>query len=255
MAERMQLQILGSGTCVPSLERSSCSALVRGRGHLILLDLGPGTTRRLLEAGVNMDDVDAVFLTHFHPDHCGELAAFLFSTKYPSCGRSKKLHLVGGYGLLKFFDDLRRVWGSNLDMDPEIFQIIEVDGMGEVELELGGMEIAHGPVNHKPESQAFRFTDATGFSLVYSGDTDYSSRLVDLSLGADILVIESSLPDGQKVPGHLTPSLAGEIGAQAGAGQMVLTHLYPQCEGVDMVGQCRRIFPGPVTLARDLMVI
>ena len=251
----IQMQILGSGTCVPSLERGSCSALVRGGGALILIDVGPGTMGRLLAAGVGIDEIDVICLTHFHPDHCGELAAFIFSSKYPVWERTKPLTLVGGAGVTEFWEKLGRVWGSNLEMPEGCFRVIELGDEGVVDLGFPGLGLAYGPVNHKPESRAFRFTDGEGFSMVYSGDTDESPELEALASGADVLVIEASTPDGEKAPGHLTPSLAGEIARRAGVGQVVLTHIYPQCEGVDMVAQCRQKYPGPVRLARDLMMI
>ena len=82
--------ILGSGTCVPSLERSSCSVLLELESARIVMDLGPGTMRRLLEAGVEIFDVTHVFISHFHPDHTGELVPFIFSCKYPNIERRKK---------------------------------------------------------------------------------------------------------------------------------------------------------------------
>ena len=74
-----------------------------------------------------------------------------------------------------------------------------------------------------------------------------------LARGADLFICESALPDEQKVEGHLTPSEAGEMAARAGVGTLVLTHLYPECEGIDLIGQCRKTFGGPVLVAKDLM--
>jgi ribonuclease BN (tRNA processing enzyme) len=96
-------------------------------------------------------------------------------------------------------------------------------------------------------------TDSAGRSLVYSGDTDFSENLTLLAKGADLFICESALPDGQKVAGHLTPSEAGKMAARAGVGTLVLTHLYPECEGVDLVGQSRKHFDGRVVVAQDLM--
>ncbi len=69
-----KLIILGSGTCVPSLQRSFCSLLLCGARERLLFDLGTGTIHQLLRAGVSIDEVDAVLLSHFHPDHAGELS-------------------------------------------------------------------------------------------------------------------------------------------------------------------------------------
>jgi ribonuclease BN (tRNA processing enzyme) len=58
-----------------------------------------------------------------------------------------------------------------------------------------------------------------------------------------------------KVEGHLTPSLAGRIAAEAGAKKLLLTHFYPECESADIEAQCRKTYDGPLILARDLMVV
>ncbi|MBT3807681.1 MAG: hypothetical protein HOG03_24300 [Desulfobacula sp.] len=157
---------MGSGTCVPSLKRNSCSALVRGKSSHILLDAGPGTMGQLLKLGIQLD---------------------------------------------------------------------------------------YTKVYHKPESLAYRLTDKAGFSVVYSGDTDFCEPLIDLSRKTDILICESAFPDGKKVSGHLTPSIAGEIAAKARVRKLVLTHFYPVCDDFDIKAQCRNTFTGPLVLAEDLL--
>ena len=249
------IRILGSGTCVPSLERSSCAALVTAGNENILLDIGSGTIRQLLSAGYRITDIDAVFLTHFHADHCSELPAFLFALKYPEMTMTKnRLRLIGGRGIKEFFRNLDRAFENHLDLG-NFLEITELDNQTATPLHLRNLAVSYAKPVHKEESRAYRFTFDNGFSVVYSGDTDYSENLVRLSEGADVLVTEAALPDGSKVSGHLTPSLAGEIAQRAGVNTLVLTHFYPECEGVDLKSQCRKTFSGRILLARDLMRI
>ena len=121
--------------------------------------------------------------------------------------------------------------------------------------QFNGFSVVSTPVEHNEESLAYKITDAEGTSVVYSGDTDYSDGLVELAKDADILICESSLPDGLKVDGHLTPSLAGTIASRAHVKKLVLTHFYPECDTYDMIGQCRTTYAGPLVLAEDLMRI
>lgn len=253
--KNVSVTILGSGTCVPSLERSSCSVLVQGDGLSFLLDAGPGTMRQLLRAGVMISEIDALFLSHFHPDHASEMPGFLFSTKYPEFIRDKPLTLAGGTGVLELFDNLNRAFDSNLTLPEEIFEIMSLELPCPAPLIWDRCCITWGGVSHRPESRAFRFSFGDGTSIVYSGDTDYSEELVDFAMGADLFICESALPDGEKVAGHLTPSLAGEIAARAGVGRLVLTHFYPACDQVDLKAQCRQKYAGPLDLAHDLMVV
>ncbi|MBT8358194.1 MAG: MBL fold metallo-hydrolase, partial [Deltaproteobacteria bacterium] len=76
----LNVTILGSGTCVPSLKRSSCSILLDVNGSKLLFDSGPGTMKRLLEVGTTIFDISFIFYSHLHPDHTGELVTFLFAT-------------------------------------------------------------------------------------------------------------------------------------------------------------------------------
>jgi len=251
--EKMKITILGSGTCIPSLKRSSCAALIRGKSIHILLDAGPGTMGQLLKMGIQINDIDMILLSHFHLDHCAEIAPFLFATKYPGFKRKKKLTLVGGTGVKTLFEKLNNAYDNILDIPEDYFQIMELNEKGSLDLNLEGIQLDYTSVHHKTESRAFRLTDQTGFSVVYSGDTDYSNNLIDLSRESDILICESALPDGQKVPGHLTPSLAGDIAAKANVKKLVLTHFYPECDDVNIKAQCQKTFKGPVILAQDLL--
>ena len=251
----MIITVLGSGTCVPSLRRSTCSFLLEIGNEKLLFDLGSGTIRRLLESGTRISDISTVFFSHFHPDHTGELASFLFSSKYDyTSPRKFPLNLVGGSGIHFFFESLKSVYQNWIILEAGLFNIRELSDPGEWH-DFGSFKVKTAPVKHNAESVAFRIENRTGNSLVYSGDTDYCNALIDIADKADILICESSFPDGMKIPGHLTPSLAGAIAAKAEVRHLLLTHFYPACDGIDIVGQCRQAYAGPLKLAEDLLKI
>jgi ribonuclease BN (tRNA processing enzyme) len=249
---RTRVTILGSGTCVPSLTRSSCSVLIQHRDAHFLLDVGPGTMVQLLKAGKTIFDIDGLFLSHFHPDHASELSGFLFSTQYADASRpGKTLHLAGGPGLNGFYDNLNIAFGNKLTLD----DLRRHELVDDASLVFDDCTIRWAPMVHKPESRAYCFITKDKKRIVYSGDTDYSEALIGLARDADLLICESAFPDELKREGHLTPSLAGTIAQRAGVKQLILTHLYPECDRVDMVAQCRRTYDGPLAVARDLMVV
>jgi len=253
---KLSVTILGSGTCVPSLKRSSCSVLLRTDHNLLLFDSGVGTMRKLLETGVEVFDVSFIFYSHFHPDHTGELVPFLFSNKYPDGSHRKKpLTLVGGKGFFKFYESLKLVYGHWIELDSDLLNIIELDNTHHDDRRFDDFKVESIPVEHNPESIAYRITGSDGASVVYSGDTDFSDNLVMLSKDADLLICESALPDELKVKGHLTPSLAGKIAKKANVRKLVLTHFYPECDLVDIEKECRKAYDGPLVLAEDLMSI
>ncbi len=248
-----KVTILGSGTCIPRLDRSACAVLVETGRAKILLDLGPGTIRRLLEYGVTIFDLTHIFLSHFHPDHSAELVPLIFSTKYPDRRRRKKqLTIVGGDGLKRFYKALQTAYGEWIVMPVEQLAIQEMDTLPGESLTYDDFRVIARPTNHRPESLAYRVEGTDGVSVVYSGDTDECDSLADLAHCADLFICESALPDELKAPGHLTPSLAGQIAARAQVKRLVLTHLYPQCDNVDIVKQAGSKYKGPVVVAEDL---
>ncbi len=250
----MKVTILGSGTCVPRLSRSASAVLVESGPAKILLDLGPGTLRRMLEYGITIFDVDAILLTHFHPDHTAELISFLFASKYPDGNRrGRPLQVAAGEGLKKFFKGLRGAYGDWIVLPDNLLSLTELDTRTGERFHIQALNVTARPVRHRPESLAYRIEDRTGRSMVYSGDTDESDGLAELARDADLFICEAAMPDEHKVPGHLTPSLAGRMARSARARRLVLTHLYPETDGVDIAAQAAAAYDGPVLVAEDLM--
>jgi len=248
------ITIIGSGTCVPSLKRSACSVLIEVNSQKVLVDCGPGTMRRLLEAGISIFELTHLCFSHFHPDHTSELVPLLFATKYPDSNqRQKPLTLVAGQGVKAFYEGLRAVYGQWIELAPGLLRIQELATTNPVTLAMEGFTLQSIPVEHNPESIAFRINGPEGKAVVYSGDTDFSDNLVRLASGADLLICESAFPDAAKVPGHLSPSAAGEIAQRANMGQLVLTHFYPECDQADLISECRKTYAGPLVLAEDLL--
>jgi ribonuclease BN (tRNA processing enzyme) len=249
------LTILGSGTCVPSLERSSCSVLAETGESRNLIDCGPGTMRRLLENGTQIHDISHILLSHFHPDHTGELAAFLFANKYPDGRRRKNpLSIIGGKGMADFYAGLKNVYGCWIDLEQNRLNIIELPREKSA-INLNDIMLESVHVEHNEESLAFRITGNSGHSFVYSGDTDYCESLINIARETDLFICESAMPDEFKVKGHLTPSAAGEIAALAKVKKLLLTHFYPECDKVDIETQCRKTYQGPLVIGKDLMKI
>jgi ribonuclease BN (tRNA processing enzyme) len=249
----MKITILGSGTCVPSLTRSSCALLAETGGDKLLFDIGPGVMRRLLEAGAGIHDISHVFLSHFHPDHTGELVSFLFANKYPDENQRKiPLTLCGGKGFTNFFRQLKSIYTEWIDLSGKL-RLLELTAIGRDARQFDNFKLETIPVNHREESIAYKIISPDSTTMVYSGDTDYSENLISLAENADLFVCECALPDPLKVIGHLTPSLAGKIAHEARVKKLVLTHFYPECDGADIEAQCRKTYSGLLVLAEDLM--
>jgi ribonuclease BN (tRNA processing enzyme) len=184
------------------------------------------------------------------------MVPLLFATKYPDENQRKStLTLVAGKGFSNFFDRLREIYGTWIELPPDRFQIMELENNSIDTRSFGAFTVTSIPVEHREESIAYRITVRGGGSMVYSGDTDYSENLITLAKDTDLLICESALPNDLKVDGHLTPALAGKIAAKAHVRKLLLTHFYPECDHVDMIKECRETYSGPLLLAEDLMRI
>jgi ribonuclease BN (tRNA processing enzyme) len=254
-ASDITLTVLGSGTCVPSLKRSSCSVLVETAGRKWLIDTGAGTIRRLLEAGTSIFDLSFLLYSHLHPDHTADLVPLLFATKFPDGGRTSLLTVLAGRGFADFYKRLKAVYGDWIELGPDLFRIIEMGTDGRDHVHMDGVDIHTAPMTHSPQSVAFRLTGPKGKSFVYSGDTDFDERLIELASEADLLICEAAFPANRKVKGHLTPELAGLIATRARVRRLMLTHFYPACDQVDIEAECRQTYTGPLILAHDLLKI
>lgn len=248
----IQLTILGSGTGAPYLRRSAPGILVRLGDFDLLLDCGEGTIRKLLKAGSSSDQIDTIFLSHFHPDHSAGLIPFLFATKYNLGFRRNKVFSIFSHQLFsEFYRDLRNAFGQWVEPAPGLMEI-ELLKAGDIRSKILESEITFrfSSVAHNPESLAARI-EFKGFSLVYSGDTDYSEDLVNLAKSVDLFICECSLPEHMKTEGHSTPSIAGKMASEAGCRTLLLTHMYPACDKADMTGPCRNFFKGELFIAED----
>ena len=252
----IKVTILGSGTCVPSLKRSSCSFILQTCDRSLLFDLGVGTIRRLLEAGVTISQVTHLFFSHFHPDHTGEFVSFLFATKYPQTYRRRSsFSVIGAKGLQGFYNGLRKVYGNWIELEPGLMNLIELNNCEQDQFVDEIFSVDTLPMVHIESSIGYRVKTTDGTSVVYTGDTDFCENVITLARDADLLICEAALPDAMRVEGHLTPSLAGRIATEAKVKKLVLTHFYPECDTVDVETECRKTYDGPLLLARDLMIV
>jgi ribonuclease BN (tRNA processing enzyme) len=247
----MEVIVLGSGTAVPHPMRGSAGYLVRSGGGTILVDAGLGTLQKLAALGISPAEPDAVIFTHLHLDHTAELAPLLFALRNPGMVRTKALTLLGAPGFRDFYAKLRRMYGASVDPTGYPLEIGEIDDRP---VSVGGFTLHAFPVSHTPQSVAYRVEDSeSGKTVAFSGDTDRCQGLVEAARGADLAVFECSYPDDRKMEGHLTPGEAGESASRSGSKRLLLTHFYPECDGADILGQCRLRYAGEILLAEDLL--
>ena len=106
--------------------------------------------------------------------------------------------------------------------------------------------------------------ERAGASLVYCTDTVFCEAAVNLSKGADLLIHESTFSHAEADMAfqrqHSTSTMAAQTAAEAGVGQLVLTHLSPRyapgnaVTADDLLAEARAIFPNTI-LAKDFLCL
>jgi len=216
----------------------------------ILFDCGAGTCHRLAKFGLPWFSVTHIAISHFHVDHYGELPAFLFALKYGAKQpRTAPLTLLGPVGLRAKLQQLASAFGEWVTEPGWPLNVVEVTPLTPVVLD-GDIRLEAFHTPHTDESLAYDLRFGTG-RLVYTGDTGPSEELGDWAAGCDLLLAECSLPDSMAMAIHLTPSGAGALAARARAKRLVLTHLYPPVETVDIVAEIGKVYGGPTVVAAD----
>lgn len=245
----MKVVILGAGTAVPQTGHSPAGIYVSVGGEHLLLDAGAGTLQRLHSIGVTLLAIDKVFLTHYHIDHCLDLVSLLFALRIPRLMRKKPLSIYGPRGLKKLYRDLDAAFHGWLK--PRGYRLL-IKELGEGTLRFDRYTVTAKKMDHYQTGALGYRIAAKGKSVAYSGDTDYCPAIVALGRRCDLLILECSVTDKQKVEGHLTPSECGRIAAEADCRHLALTHFYPVFKGYPTRGKVRRFFKrGRITLARD----
>ncbi len=245
-----QLTILGSAAAIPDAFRENTYMVLRGEESSILIDCAGSPLQRLQRAGVELDSLRSLIITHHHPDHVYGVPA-LFLGLWLS-GRPG-LQVFGSPDcverILPMMDLLEwRKWPTPFPVSLHKVEMRE----GYPVLDSDDFAITASPVKHLIPTIGLRVVSRkTGGVLAYSSDTEPCESLFRLARGADILIHECTGP----YPGHSTSVQAGVMARRCGVKKLVLIH-FPALNGnLDtMVKAAEAEFDGPVELANDFAV-
>ncbi len=220
---------------------------------MVLLDCSADATHRMAEEQVDWLNLDVIWISHLHLDHCGGLASFLFGLKWaPQTERRQKpLQIFGcqGIGGLLIAIDESNDYGL-LDQAFPI-ERHEVSTNNEDFEMMPGLRAQTFSTPHTRESLALRLTDNDGVSLVYTSDTGYSEELAQFAHGTDLLILECSFWRNKPTPKHLELVEAMRLARLAEPRALVLTHLYPEWDGVDLESKAKELWSGKTIAAYD----
>jgi len=242
----VKLTIVGSASAAPNPgSASSCYLLETGEGQ-VLLECGHGAAGKML-LYTQLDQIDAVVISHMHPDHFFDLVPLKYLTQHLG-GPPVRLFLPPtGPGVL---EGLASGLGENGNFWSKAYDIQVYDPTQS--LDLAGLRVTMTPTHHFIPAWSMRIEDtSSGRVLGYTSDTSLITRITEHLKGSDLLLAEASMarqtkPEGDQ--GHLTGSDAGRLACEAGAGALVLTH-YPFDQAERILRSARDAFSGACDLA------
>lgn len=289
--------LAGSGSPLPDIKRAGpCVAVVAGR-HLYIVDAGEGSAKNIALGGLPIGRADAILLTHFHSDHIADLGEMMLqrwavgsnNRPVPVIGPRGAEQVVEGFNMAYGLDAGYRVahhgpatlppTGSGgvarpFDLGPEADASVVV-------VDEDNVRITAFKVDHRPAVPAvgYRF-DYKGRSLVLSGDTVYSSSVLEHARGVDVLFHEalnrdmvklihdnadlSSSPSLKKITQdipsyHSTPEEAAKIAGLAKVRHLIYYHIVPPLPNAIIrymfPGNARSYYKGPITIGEDGMLV
>lgn len=241
----MKLTVVGSSGSFPSADSACSCYLVEAEGFKVVIDLGNGALGAL-QNYTGLYEVDAVVLSHLHPDHCIDLCAYYVARNYRFEGCPAPLPVYGPVGTAE-----RLARAYDMDEDPGMKGVFDFRTLGEGSFELGPFTVTAAQVAHPVEAYGFR-VEHEGSSFVYTGDTGPCRQLVDLSRGTDLLLSEAAYTHGREefADVHLNGRQAGELATAAGVRRLVLTHIPPWTDPQRNAADAAGTYDGPVELAR-----
>lgn len=206
----------------------------------------------MAQEGVDWPNLDTIWISHLHLDHCGGLASLLFGLKWApqTQARQKPLRIFGCQGIGNLLRAIDTANNYELFVQPFPIELYEVSSDESIEL-MPGLVAQTFSTPHTSESLAIRLTDNDGTLLVYTSDTGYSEGLAAFARSVDLLIMECSFWRQTPTPKHLELAEAMRLAQLAEPRRLILTHLYPEWDGVDLESKAGELWPGKTIAAHD----
>jgi ribonuclease BN (tRNA processing enzyme) len=209
--------VLGSSGMYATRERACSGYLLEIEGRHVWLDAGAGTWRNLLEH-LDYPKIDAVILTHKHPDHTSDVFQAFHARNY---GSKTPMPVIPLWAPRSTLDALL---GFNSSIE-ESFEFMSVVEGGSIDF--AGATFAFTRMAHPVETLGVR-VEANDAVLAYSADTGTDADFDGLAGGADLFICEATFQDSdEEWAGHMSASQAAGVAAGVGATRLLLTHLPP----------------------------
>jgi ribonuclease Z len=255
----MTVTMLGTGTPFPDGARFGSAILVEAGGQRLLFDCGRGAVIRLSQVGRTPSEIDGVFLTHLHSDHIVGLPDLWLTGWFLK--REPPLRVWGPAGTRSMAEHLVEAYAFDLNVREGPSAAAELDARDiepGVAYNEGGVRVTAFLVDHGTVRPALGYRiDYDGHSVVISGDTRFSDRLVEVARGTDCLIHAAWSPNAS----NPTPPAQRSIASAEDAARVFslvgpkLGVIYHYEDSTGIMDAVRAGYGGRVVIAHDLMSI
>jgi len=243
----MHLQFVGCGDAFGSGGRfNTCFHLV-GNQINALIDCGATSLVAMSKLAINRNDIDTIFISHFHADHIAGLPFFLLEANYVT-KRAQPLTIVGPPGLKSRFPEVMECGFPGTKALKLGFALT----LKELEIgkrnDVGRVGVTPFHVVHDERAGpclGFRF-EVEGKVIAFSGDTEWTDTLIDIGREADLFICEAYTRD-KPIATHMALSLLERHLPQIRPKRLVLTHMSD-----DMLARRAEV---PYETAEDGMIV
>jgi len=252
-SDHLIVDVLGSGSGLPTARRDTTALLVRAGGEIALVDCPGGVVHKLARAGVALSDLTRVILTHAHVDHVYGLPHLVhamaihggigaLAVHAPKQTLELAARALDAYGLVG--DDYPVLRAHEIPMQPGVGVF---DG--------AGARILAAPAAHGRDTAALRI-QAGVVALGHSSDTGPSRQVAALCRGVDLLLHDCCGLEADRMGSggqHSSAREAGRVATWAQAKALGLLHLTPRAEGHEraLEREARGQFSGPILVLQD----
>jgi ribonuclease BN (tRNA processing enzyme) len=258
----MRVTVLGKSPAWQDAGGACSGYLIEDTETAALLDCGNGVFGKLREHR-DYTEIDAVVISHLHADHFLDLVPYAYALtlaprqqpvpveRWPGTDNPARPRLIAPPGARATFRRVVGAWGGE-DLIENAFELSEY--RPEETVEVGPLRFSFSEVPHYVQTFAVSVSSTNGGGrLAFGADCRPGEELVEIARGADLLIVEATLPRPERSGerGHMTPAEAGELARGAGAARVVLTHISDEldAEWAQRVGA--EAFGGPLEVARE----
>lgn len=235
----LRVRVIGCSGTYSSTESACSSYLVQTATTTVLLDAGPGSSIEL-QRHIELGSIDAIVLSHEHPDHWTEMPSLYHAYRYGI--EQPGLPVYGTAGTKVALDAVVP------EANDATFNWTTINA--DATLTIGDINFTFSETDHPVETLAIR-VESGGTSIVYSADTGPDWSPVEFNAPIDLMIYETTLPndlEDQDIP-HVSGRQAGERARAAGIEKLVLTHVPPGHDAQDRAASLAETFAGSVDIA------